>query len=426
MPASTPNDVAAASEAWIVIPVRDEGGSSRARVWGLSATERLQRSLPRCGVGVVRIDSDGITDVPLATGERLLIRGDYFYDERLVQGLVDGSERILVDANDAKDEFGTAVAVRLSAAADAASTTAAMRFLAHGGEGAAPQELEKLPRASATDVAPAYNRTLRKHDPPFLLAVRPETEPSAQRDIENRIFASSYKGVTDLVTKWLFPWPARAVTRQLAQRGVKPNSVTAVSYLMTALAALLFYEGAFAAGLAAAWLMTFLDTVDGKLARVTLTSTPFGNVLDHGLDLVHPPIWWAAWAYGMAPASGEVDSVAWVAMWIIVVGYVVGRLLEGVFLLAFKQEIFTWQRFDGFFRTIIARRNPNLLLLTLGVAMAAPLAGYIAVASWTVACIAIQCVRIGQAFATVRRGGEIRPWYETDESLGGAAPGSRA
>src|SRR3546814_2416912 len=47
--------------------------------------------------------------------------------------------------------------------------------------------------------------------------------------------------------------------------------------------------GGFWTGLAAAWIMTFLDTVDGKLARVTLASSRWGNAYDHGIDLIHPP-----------------------------------------------------------------------------------------------------------------------------------------
>jgi phosphatidylglycerophosphate synthase len=43
-------------------------------------------------------------------------------------------------------------------------------------------------------------------------------------------------------------------------------------------------------GLVLGRLMTFLDTVDGKLARVTVTSSRFGDVLDHGLDIIHPPL----------------------------------------------------------------------------------------------------------------------------------------
>ena len=46
--------------------------------------------------------------------------------------------------------------------------------------------------------------------------------------------------------------------------------------------------------------MTFLDTVDGKLARVTITSTKLGNVFDHGIDLIHPPFWYLAWGMGLA------------------------------------------------------------------------------------------------------------------------------
>src|SRR3546814_5608995 len=52
-------------------------------------------------------------------------------------------------------------------------------------------------------------------------------------------------------------------------------------------------------GLLAAWGMTFLDTVDGKLARITLKSSKLGNVFDHGIDLVHPPFWYWAWAAGL-------------------------------------------------------------------------------------------------------------------------------
>ena len=57
--------------------------------------------------------------------------------------------------------------------------------------------------------------------------------------------------------------------------------------------------GVFALGLLAAWLMTFLDTVDGKLARVSLQSSKLGHWMDHGLDIIHPPIWYWCWAQGL-------------------------------------------------------------------------------------------------------------------------------
>ena len=48
--------------------------------------------------------------------------------------------------------------------------------------------------------------------------------------------------------------------------------------------------------MAAGLVFMVLDTVDGKLARCTITSSGWGNVFDHGVDLIHPPFWWWAWA----------------------------------------------------------------------------------------------------------------------------------
>jgi len=45
--------------------------------------------------------------------------------------------------------------------------------------------------------------------------------------------------------------------------------------------------------------MTFLDTVDGKLARVTVNSSPFGHIYDHAIDLISPPFWYLAWGLGL-------------------------------------------------------------------------------------------------------------------------------
>jgi phosphatidylglycerophosphate synthase len=230
----------------------------------------------------------------------------------------------------------------------------------------------------------------------------------AVRSTENRIFRSAYKGLTDLVTKWIWPLPAREVTRLLARRGVRPNAVTAWSYLLTVLALLLFARGDFALGLVCGWGMTFLDTVDGKLARCTLTSSRIGHVLDHGLDLVHPPFWWIAFAMGVGLTQPGVE----LAMWVTVVGYLLGRGLEGLFMLAFQMEIFLWRPFDGFFRTIIARRNPNLLLLTIGVAASRPDLGFFAVAAWTAICNVVHVVRLAQAAAARRRGEAVHSWYD--------------
>ena len=65
-----------------------------------------------------------------------------------------------------------------------------------------------------------------------------------------------------------------------------------------------------------------LDTVDGKLARCTITSSKWGNVFDHGIDLVHPPFWWWAWAVGLAAYGTPISTATfWWLMVVIQGGY---------------------------------------------------------------------------------------------------------
>ncbi len=253
---------------------------------------------------------------------------------------------------------------------------------------------------------PAYTTKLRKSEPPYLFRARRER----LREIEAATFSASYKGATDLVTKWVWPAPARAVTRRLAALGVRPNTVTLLSWVLAIATIWLFARGSFGWGLLAAWLMTFLDTVDGKLARVTLTSSRLGDVLDHGLDLVHPPFWWWAWGMGIGAPTG-------LATLVVVVGYFVGRALEGVFLASFKIEIHSWRPLDTLFRTVTARRNPNLILLSVGAAAGRPDLGMTMLAIWTVASLAFHAVRLAQAFRARARGEPVTAW---DEASGAA------
>ncbi len=184
-------------------------------------------------------------------------------------------------------------------------------------QGRAPDD---LPRVLPPEIAGSYNDKLRKREPPFLLPLTAEQLPA----IEKRVFAGSYKGVTDFVT---LSWPraVSAVTRVCAALRMTPNMVTCISLVMTVLATWLFWHGHYGIGIVAAWLMAFLDSVDGKLARVTLTYTKFGDLFDHLIDLIHPPFWWWAWIVGLH-AAGLPLSWGGTALGIILVGYVLQRV----------------------------------------------------------------------------------------------------
>ena len=384
-----------------------EGGpAAPVEVWGLSPAERLRRTLRAAGVSEVQIVTGTASPPVLPDSPVLVFRTDYVFDERLIRALLEkGLEQggvqslALVDAATP----ATTVAVVTTGSQAEALLPCLTAPVAVGSV-----QREHLSCRAPADLVPAYSSALRKYDPPYLIRVC----ANSLTQVENRMFRASYKGITDVVTKWIWPLPARAVTRLLARAHVSPNVVTGLSWVLVGVATWLFVQGQFGLGLVCAWLMTFLDTVDGKLARVTCTSSRMGHVLDHGLDLVHPPFWYLAWAMGLAgsfsPALIWYDPV--VAT--IIGGYILGRLLEGVFLLVFHLEIHSWRPIDSFFRTITARRNPNLILLTFGVLVGRPELGFWLVAVWTVWSLGFHTLRLGQACVQRGRGRPIRTWQE--------------
>lgn len=356
-------------------------GQSALRVWGLSAEARLQRQFARAGLAGSVADAQRV----------VLLRADWVYDEALVRGLAGASDDVALRAGNGDGEV-----VALSVAASQAAAATALL--------AERQALASARVVSPAQIADGYNDKLRKREPPYLLPLDAQNMDA----IERRTFSGAYKGVTDLVTLYAWPRPARYVTRLCAEAGITPNQVTSLSLVLVLAAMWLFWTGHFGLGLVAAWGMTFLDTVDGKLARVTLKSSRFGDFYDHSIDLVHPPFWWWAWMVGLSAAGFSLPNASLV-LTAIVAGYVLQRLEEGLFIACFGIEMHVWQRFDSRFRLITARRNPNLLLLTGSVLLGRPDLGILAVAIWTVACLVVHALRLLQA-AVARRRGPLRSW----------------
>jgi phosphatidylglycerophosphate synthase len=352
-------------------------GESSLRVWGLASAERLKRQFRRAGAAEQPVE------------RAALLRADWVYDQAIVRGLVAAKVDSALFSDDGECVALNVGSERLQEAAAALA------------EHRAPAGVH---RVALAQIADAYDDRLRKRELPYLMRLRPDTLPQ----IERRIFGGAYKGVTDAVTLYLWPAPARAATRFCARRGITPNQVTFASLLLVLAVMWLFWTGRYSTGLVLAWAMTFLDTVDGKLARVTLQSSRFGDVFDHSIDLIHPPFWWWAWIVGL-PAAGYSLGQSSCVLAVIVGGYVLQRLEEGLFIACFGMEMHVWQRFDSRFRLITARRNPNLVLLTVSALAGRPDLGILAVAAWTLASLLVHAVRLAQA-ALERRHGPLRSW----------------
>ncbi len=371
-------------------------GETPVLLWGLASRERYRRLLKQVGVTEF---VDDLFSVPPAHSV-LVFRGDYLFDHRVMGGLA-RSPNVLLEtlAGPSRTVVAAHVPARLALEAKAIVSEAK------------PAQGLPLPdlrvETPGTLVSP-FHEFLLKSEPPLVEVIRAETRGA----LERRLFAGSYKGVTDFVTKWLWPVPAQWATRLCVAAGLSPNQITAVSVLLVVVAGALFAYGLYGWGLLAAWIMTFLDTVDGKLARVTVTSSRLGNALDKNLDLVHPPVWYVLWGMGVDSFQ---PGLSWLslnlALWAMVVGYGAGRLIEGAFLLWLgKFGIFCWRPFDSYFRLITARRNPNLIVLSASVIAGRPDLGLMGVAVWTALSTLILLIRLGLAVRARIALGPLRPW----------------
>jgi phosphatidylglycerophosphate synthase len=251
------------------------------------------------------------------------------------------------------------------------------------------------------------NEELRKKERPFMERLAPETVPA----LERASYFGAYKGVTDLLTKYLWPEWALVLTRWAARIGMSPNQVSIAGLLLCILATWLFHEGRYWPGLSAGLVFMVLDTVDGKLARCTITSSRIGEAIDHGIDLIHPPFWWWAWGVGLHAYGRPLsEPVLWWTLAAIVGGYVVQRLVEGAFIARFGMHIHVWRRFDSRFRLVTARRNPNMVILLAFLIAGRPDWGLIAVAVWTLASLLVHLVQLVQALAARAAGRPVVSW----------------
>jgi phosphatidylglycerophosphate synthase len=367
-------------------------GAPEQKLWSLSLAERLRKQFAAAGLAQTVSEAEA----PTHNGPVILVRGDAVIDQPLIPVLLKRPNFLLLSD-------GTESPMPIAASVRGSDVSLAIEIL----RGAKPHAAAKLLARAPSQLDMEFWKSLRKRETPYAMVVTAENRDA----VEWRMFMGTYKGATDVITKHLWPVPAFHATRFLAPRGVTPNMVTAIAALMTVLAFWFFLNGQFIPGLLAAWAMTFLDTVDGKLARTTLTSSKWGDYFDHGIDLIHPPFWYVAWGYGLlATGTQWSNEVFWGVMAAILGGYILQRAIEGIAIKWLGLEIHIWRSIDTLFRQITARRNPNLVLLTVFTAIAKPDWGLLAVAAWTVICLGLHVLQLLQAFAAKRGNGPLTSW----------------
>jgi phosphatidylglycerophosphate synthase len=354
------------------------------------AAPRLRAELvARCGVEVGEARGSLDERVARAASESagsalLLLPGDAVVDTRVFAELLRESDSAVALAGEGAQR--TALVRVAPRARLAASSARDLLGLAEAQlEAGSARELDL--GAIAQHIA-----NLRRDQPAYAFRIT----AAEVAETERWLFWSNYKGSTDFLTRWVFPPFVWLALRPLARLGVHPNWVTSLAVLLCFGAIPLWATQHWALGFAAAWVMAVLDSVDGKLARLTYTSSRLGNWLDHGTDIVHPPFWYAAWAWGLA--GGPVGGTYGLTLFLFGV-YALDRVVAGLFSWRFGRSIHGYEPIDVTMRTVISRRNPNLLIFSLALPLGLGTAAIWLIAAWQVACLAFHVVRSAQVWA---------------------------
>jgi phosphatidylglycerophosphate synthase len=363
-------------------------GSNPARLFGLDSKARACRLATNAGFECA--------DAPEAGRAALIASLDYAWDPAWLTEMANRPSSVL--------------------------TLNGQPVLAHvpvGGPALAPvaEALEKADTAVLAGLDPVASENVGASLPKFRQRGRPflmPPQPANSEPVERAAYDAAYKGVTDALTLYLWRKPAFYLTRWAAEAGLSPNMVTAAGFILCLLAFWLFWEGHYWLGIASGFVFMVLDTVDGKLARCTGTSSEWGNIFDHGIDLVHPPFWWWAWEHGLGAYGRPLEPVyATMVLWVIVGGYIAQRAIEGLAIQRFAgMEIHVWQPLDSRFRLITARRNPNMVILAAALLFGRPDTGLVLVAWWTLISLIFHAVRLAQMTERQARGAKVASWLD--------------
>ena len=360
-------------------------GENAARPFGMAARVRACRLATNAGFECV--------DAAQAGRAALIASMAYGWDPAWIREMRNRPQTVLTLG-------GKPVMVHVSEHGDAAAATAAV---------VAEKSIDGY-ESIASETAELENKALRKRERPFVLPL----DANDPEPVERAAYDAAYKGVTDALTLYLWRKPAFYLTRWAARAGLSPNFITLIGAIFCALAFILFWQGQYWPGIASGFIFMVLDTVDGKLARCTGASSKWGNVFDHGIDLVHPPFWWWAWLHGLAAYGQPLEPVyATMVLWVIIGGYVAQRVIEGLSIQRFDgMEIHVWRPLDSKFRLITARRNPNMVILAAALLFQRPDTGLVLVAWWTLISLIFHAVRLAQMTERHARGVKITSWLE--------------
>ena len=195
----------------------------------------------------------------------------------------------------------------------------------------------------------------------------------------------------ELPARYFDPFFENLLVRRLAPTAITANQVTLATTVLGFLVAALYFTGWLRIGVLLAILVEVLDGVDGKLARITWTTSKVGE-LEHILDFFFENSWWLALGRFLS-ASGS--SFAWPAAFLMVTFDLADNIVYSIADVGWGRSVDNATPFLSAFRLVAGRRNIYTWMFLPGFFLGAPAISFYLAVVWagvTAAIHATWCI----------------------------------
>lgn len=227
---------------------------------------------------------------------------------------------------------------------------------------------------------------------------------SGVTSIENLMYEANFKGTMDFIATYIYKYPVREITKWLSRYSfITPNFVTTLSILTSFAIPVLFALGYIGWAILAGWTMFILDSVDGKLARLTVRLSKTAGIIEHATSSPAIFFWFVAlgWFFSEGHLLNFSDRAV-ISAWTLMILYWTDKAINGFFRARYKRDLYDFRRIDRLFHLVACRRAVIMLIITIGYFANHPREGFYFVAVWMIVTFVFHLFRYFWIRSTAR------------------------
>ena len=197
---------------------------------------------------------------------------------------------------------------------------------------------------------------------------------------EKLLIENACKGRNDFLATYVNKPIENFIVKRIANKRITPNQITVLTNIIAYASTILFLKGNLFFASLLTFIVSFMDGVDGKLARVKISSSNIGK-MEHAFDFLFEHSWYIALAVYLSKTYG-MSAIIFSTFIVLfdsfshLCGHAFGKVVKDRPLSDYGKIERTFRKFDG-------RKNSYIIFILFGVLLNVPFYSLIAVALWS-------------------------------------------